>query len=322
MLPQLIYLRNKLWSEIFSLISVLLEANMMTSAQLEAISIMSATLKECGYEPFLQTLCEAIDCNCSTDLQISALSSLTSLLRWETSNNIDNQSSGKCENFMQILLDTVQTPPLSHRRDYVSNNSKPDTKCHKFYVLEDIYFNSNRNVSTTNGIKSLDKHNENKSVMIGAEICKILLELYDIMNLNSDNKANAKRKYLITNTLTSVLCISQEAKQYALDHGLLNVIIKQLKEIHVKLSFATPDSVRRVSGKKKLSPLLKDLSCLIGLISNFVIEDQIVKNAFAASGISDIMHKLWVWFLSQRNVLINVLKFFCTFTTNCLPGKC
>lgn len=69
-LPQLIFLRNKLWSEIFTLIATLLgdnvDNNVISTKQVEAITILCNILKECGYEAFLKTLYEAIDTNCST----------------------------------------------------------------------------------------------------------------------------------------------------------------------------------------------------------------------------------------------------------------
>lgn len=74
-LSQLVYLRNRLWTEIFGLIATLLDGSSMKLAEetthatfraLDALSIVSSVLSECGHRPFLQTLCEAISTNSSS----------------------------------------------------------------------------------------------------------------------------------------------------------------------------------------------------------------------------------------------------------------
>lgn len=62
---QLYYLRNKLWTEIFNLISALVECSDkseidISARSLETISVFSETLLELGNEPFIETLCESI----------------------------------------------------------------------------------------------------------------------------------------------------------------------------------------------------------------------------------------------------------------------
>lgn len=61
-LPQLIYLRNRLWSEIFKLLSVLtLSENRSQSSDHsdEALKILTETIDEAGKRAFIGTLCEA-----------------------------------------------------------------------------------------------------------------------------------------------------------------------------------------------------------------------------------------------------------------------
>lgn len=57
------YLRNKLWTEIFGLIGALLESGFENRKDDEALMVISNALSECGSQPFLQTLCESIDNN-------------------------------------------------------------------------------------------------------------------------------------------------------------------------------------------------------------------------------------------------------------------
>lgn len=348
-LPQLIYLRNKLWCEIFVFIGVLLESylsedNTKNHKAGEAIAILSALLKECGHEPFLQTLCEAISLNSFTDLQTSALNSLTSLLKLETNQHLDAEPiNNELENSMQNLLDFTKTPRTSSIDDNIKENleniepnssktadsnwSKLSAKNRqKYNILEDIYFENFNNATTlstknkTQSSPTVSDSSADDTLMAGAELCKILLHLYDIIHLKS-TATNYKKKCVIINTLTSVLCVSREAKRYALRNGLIEIAIKQMKDIHIKLSLESADCLRRVGDKKRLSPVLKELESLIGLLTNFMLNDRDVKYSAAVLGLSDLIHKLWIWFLVQRTLLTDVLKLLCTFTTNCAVGE-
>lgn len=64
--PQLIYLKNKLWGEIFNLISNLLENSAqgvnITARSIEAATIISTTIFETGCDAFLEALCESLSC--------------------------------------------------------------------------------------------------------------------------------------------------------------------------------------------------------------------------------------------------------------------
>lgn len=108
--------------------------------------------------------------------------------------------------------------------------------------------------------------------------------------------------------------VSQKAKKYAFDAGLPTVIIKQLKEFQIKLSLESVDCLRRVLEKKRICPILKELNELVGLITNFMIGDNRVKTKFADLGLSDFIHKLWIWFALQNPHLVDVLKMLATFT--------
>lgn len=62
--PQLIYLKNKLWCEIFNLIAILLDGSNedghQTSRTVETASILSTTIFDTGSASFLETLCESL----------------------------------------------------------------------------------------------------------------------------------------------------------------------------------------------------------------------------------------------------------------------
>lgn len=64
-LPQLIYLRNKLWTSIYNLLSTLIEfcsqsEDLLTDRSIEVVDILSGTITELGHSPFIESLCESI----------------------------------------------------------------------------------------------------------------------------------------------------------------------------------------------------------------------------------------------------------------------
>lgn len=66
---QLIYLRNKLWGEIFNLLGILLSHEGVRNVKV--LEIISSTLSQNGNEIFLQSLCEAISSfNSSSKIKI------------------------------------------------------------------------------------------------------------------------------------------------------------------------------------------------------------------------------------------------------------
>lgn len=165
----------------------------------------------------------------------------------------------------------------------------------------------------------INEDNE-KFPMAGAEICKILINLFELCSLQSPEVFLGKTSVIIS-SLAAILCKSKEAKSYAFTQGFHETVIKQLKEIYVKLSLESVDCLKRISEKKRVCPILNELHETIGLITNFMVDDSIIKNKFAVLGVSDLIHKLWVWFLLAKSKLGDVFKLLATFTTNCPLGK-
>lgn len=239
------------------------------------------------------------------ELQQSALTSLTSLL---------NAESGRVEeeNTMHNLLDSFRTPrsfAVEKNLETIEPLSLKGGDRRK--ILESTFFG--KTLPT-----SLKRTNED-FLLAGAEVCKILLHLYHITTLNL-NSAHFKRRSVVVGSLTSLLGVSKEAKTYAFVHGLLEISIQQMRELHIKLSLETAECLRRIAGKKRVSPLLKELDCLIGLLTNFMLGSDQIKARCADLGLADLIHKLWVWFCFQKIELVNVLKLLCTFTIDSLAG--
>lgn len=197
-----------------------------------------------------------------------------------------------------------------------SNKSKSSEKT-VTELLGNLYFS--KNPTSYEDYSSRFSSDDERDLMAGAEICKLLLHLYDISALKNAT-VNVKKRSVIINALTATLSVSKEAKKYALRHGLLEVVFQQLKETYIKLSLESVECLRRIADKKRVCPLLKELDSLVGLLTNFMLGDVDVKTSVSLLGLSDLIHKLWVWFSVQKVYLTNALKLLCTFTTNCNIG--
>ncbi|KAL3273445.1 hypothetical protein HHI36_014889 [Cryptolaemus montrouzieri] len=335
-LPQLLFLRNKLWMEIFSLITVFLECGCQiqdSKRAFEILGIILETVYNCNPVHFIATITEAIGKFGSIELQESVLMALTLMLQIECSyqllaKNIEMKNSITMKHSMQNLLDTIKAPKsmeMGKKIDfYDAENSTKSTNNiskYKMNLLEQIYFGeAAAKISQTRESTEIEPPvRKTKILFSGAEICRLLLHLYDIYDLNAGKEISQKQ--IIMAATSSILCVSTEAKYFALDSGFLQKIIENLKELSIKLSLESIDCFRRMGDKKRISPLLKDLDSITGLITNFLLDNISVKCEAASLGLADIIHKVWNWFDLQKVSSINVLKMLSTFTTNC-PFAC
>lgn len=93
-------------------------------------------------------------------------------------------------------------------------------------LLEEVYFGRILPIkkSEESDLEISFVDDQDTALMSGAEICKILLYLYDVCDLNGEKDASlAKRKPLVISALSGLLCVSNQAKQYALQSGFLEV---------------------------------------------------------------------------------------------------
>jgi hypothetical protein len=93
---------------------------------------------------------------------------------------------------------------------------------------------------------------------VAEDLCKSLLCLYERHNLpqgSRDKSSGVKAKSLVTSALSSLLAVSGGAKSVALKRGLLEMLVVQLRELHMKLSVESAEKLRRKSDKKRVSRL-------------------------------------------------------------------
>ncbi|XP_066247682.1 rotatin [Euwallacea similis] len=343
-LPQLLYIRNKLWSEIFNLIAVLLESfndDDISPRKIEGLSIISETIEQTGVEQFLDALCESLGSVGSNDLQNSTLILLVSLLRVECDVAMNKTHEFISMNYsIENILDTVRSPKtviMATFRDNFDDMRKDKTSSlktsydsgrfnrNKSNLLEEAYFGQvikhmRPESAEESDISIID--NSEDALMVGAELCKILIYLFDIITIKitGDGQIN-KKKSLVIAALTGILCISQEAKRQALEKHLLETTIKELREFHIRLTLESVENLRRVQDKKRIVPVLQEIADLIGLLTNFMLNNSQVKTLAASFSLADVVHKLWVWFLFQSSYIVDVLRLLSVYTLDC-PQAC
>jgi hypothetical protein len=91
---------------------------------------------------------------------------------------------------------------------------------------------------------------------VGEDLCSSLLCLYEIHNLSQgprDKSSDVRAKTLVTHALSSVVAVSRAAKRMALKRGLLEMLVVQLRELHIKLSVESAENLRRIRDKGKVS---------------------------------------------------------------------
>lgn len=221
------------------------------------------------------------------------------------------------EHSLPNLLDSFRTPrnlAVEKNLECIEPFNVKTSGSRKLRILENAYFEKRIPTSCLNS-----DSNDPGTLLAGAEVCKILLHLYHITTLNL-NSSNFKKRSIVVSSLTSLLGVSKEAKTYAFVHGLLETSVQQLRELHIKLSLETVECMRRIMSRKRVSPLLRELDSLAGLLTNFMLGNAEIKDRCADLGLADLVHKLWVWFCFQKSELANALKLLCTFTVDSAAG--
>ncbi|XP_060527472.1 rotatin [Cylas formicarius] len=335
-LSQLIYLRNKLWSEIFNLCAVLLGASNhdpKLKLAAESLTIIRDTIVDVGVSQFLEILFESLICIGESDLQNASLCVLISFLKIECQfSTVDSMNLSLNSPSFGTLLDTVQTPRtviMSSSDENLENENPNLTKPNKIRqksedranLLQELYFNSvipQRKSSSLDEIEVSFVENGSNVMMAGGELCKILLYLYDITNIKvfRGNKLSDK-KTLILAALAGLLYASQEAKKFAIQNNLMQIVVKQLRDYHVKLSLESVEALKRVQDKKRICPVLKEIDDLIGLLTNFMINSNSAKSLASQLHVADVIHKLWIWFSLQNIYVVDVLRMLEVYTTEC-----
>jgi hypothetical protein len=174
------------------------------------------------------------------------------------------------------MLPSSNQKNICHQSEAAANKNKSDTSRRKAYQKTnsvDRAFSSDEHkeklISDPDGLPSIQTEPERtiaKNQTVGAELCNLLLRQYEIHKLlqgSAGQRSGTKGRMLVTCALSSLLAVSGEAKKVALNRGLLETLVIQLRELHVKLSLESAESLRRISDKKRVRGHIFYLECLI-----------------------------------------------------------
>ncbi|XP_076470158.1 rotatin-like isoform X2 [Babylonia areolata] len=165
-----------------------------------------------------------------------------------------------------------------------------------------------------------DKEGERTHFTTGASLAKVLVSTYE---LTAGSKVGSKGKgsgqaVLVIGTLKSLLAVSQSAKFTALDMGLVETLVDNMKQIHARLSL---DSVHPAkAGRKKEDGVLQELVFTVNILRNLICGNEQAKLACQHSGLGGVVHKLWAWCLQEHSLMAAVLSLLINFTTSCPPA--
>nr|CAD7425701.1 unnamed protein product [Timema monikensis] len=288
--PEVIFLRNRVWSEVFRLLTALLLDTSKHSKK--AYKAICDALWYVGHQPFFAALKTSVCSESSADLQSSALTSLISLLTQESKVIFSPRTEDPD-------LSIVEIPSVNSLQSLLDEDHSESCDLNKVPSLELLEANScDRQVTVS------EKDRVQDPPLHGAELCVLLLRLYEVhsLQLNMNERNSGFGKGPVVGALSSLLLVSHEAKHHALREGLLATIILQARELHV-------------------CPLLRDIGALFGILTNFMHGSTDVKTAAAEQGLADLVHKLWLWCTAVPGLLVDTLNMMCTFTNRCLSAS-
>ncbi|KFQ35147.1 Rotatin, partial [Merops nubicus] len=126
-------------------------------------------------------------------------------------------------------------------------------------------------------------------------------------------------KEVATNALLSLLAVSKNAQQCALEVDLIDSCIEDMKHIHAQLNLYSLKPGK--TQKKKEDNLIKQLRCSMQLLRNCLFQNEECKMAALKAHLVPVVHSLWPWFLTDDSSMQIALHLLCVYTAN-YPAGC
>ncbi|CAG5088137.1 Similar to RTTN: Rotatin (Homo sapiens), partial [Cotesia congregata] len=221
---KLVDLHNKLSTQVFNFLSILsLTENQHVESLRTAIEIAAP-------EMVIKSICNAIN-HSDVELRMSGVACLAFLLSQE----IAREDQIKCGiPSLGAVLDSTFTHTINHQtdsnlREVLSDVNKLALKTSSKHSK--TFYNSDDGGCT-------DSNESQKCIPIGSELCKSLIHLLIAHNYakSNTNTKRARDKDLIIAALSNLLCVSDKAKNTALEDNLAGTCILILKELYYELN--------------------------------------------------------------------------------------
>ncbi|XP_064639862.1 rotatin-like [Lineus longissimus] len=156
----------------------------------------------------------------------------------------------------------------------------------------------------------------NSSSASGAILCETLVAAYDVIALKPTEQCQVE-KLAVIGGLKCLLAVSADAKQNALDAGLVESISEHIKHTHTKLSAEAVQLNRTAASKKKDETFMSELILTYDLVRNFMYQNEEIKISFYKCNLSNTIHKLWAWCQMEPKLMTATLSLLATFTARC-----
>ncbi|XP_006892807.1 PREDICTED: rotatin [Elephantulus edwardii] len=120
--------------------------------------------------------------------------------------------------------------------------------------------------------------------------------------------------------LMSLLAVSRRAQRHALEAGLVDSCVDQMKNVCAQLNL---DSLRpgRAALRRKEDGFSKELSTAMQLLRNCLYQNEKCKEAALEAHLVPVLHSLWPWLLMDDSLLQISLQLLCVYTAN-YPSAC
>ncbi|XP_051879982.1 rotatin isoform X2 [Pristis pectinata] len=158
----------------------------------------------------------------------------------------------------------------------------------------------------------LDEIKDN--VSSGSKLCESILQSYE-----GKSSEDPQRK-VAAGALIALLPVSVCAQKHALQAGLVDSCIEQMKQTYVQFNL---DSLRpgKVNQRKKDDPLNRELKTVMQLLRNCLYHNVECKVAASDAHLVNAVHSLWPWLLMDEVLMLEALKLLCVYSAN-LPAAC
>ncbi|RUS86970.1 hypothetical protein EGW08_005295 [Elysia chlorotica] len=159
-------------------------------------------------------------------------------------------------------------------------------------------------------------------VTTGQLLCQALVSLFEpAMAVSWEEKASKVERgegdlrLKLVSSLKAVLAVSQTAKKSALDAGVVETTVEQLKQTHDQLNLETL-GIMKLSGRKE-APLLQELVMILDFLRTFMCDNVDVKIACHHSGLTCVLQRLWAWCQQEPSLLSSALSLLTTYSAHC-----
>ncbi|XP_072907804.1 rotatin [Hemitrygon akajei] len=148
----------------------------------------------------------------------------------------------------------------------------------------------------------------------GSKICENILQSYE-----GKSSEDTQRK-VAAGALTALLPVSACAQKHALQAGLIDSCIEQMKQTYIQFNL---ESLRpgKVIQRRKDDPLTRELKAVMQLLRNCLHHNIECKVAASDAHLVNAVYSLWPWLLMDDVLMLEALKLLCVYTAN-LPAPC